>query len=609
MAGFSSPVQPEFEQDLRQIYFQHGFPAQHQYNLQLDPFIQGKGLGKEAEGGVGERIGGEGGGGGYISGIEEGEGRGRGTLVDLGQGLLRDRELEGGQGIQGPQVVHGDQGALGLDGVHGLQVSLRSKQIQVNLKNSSGLEIDSGHKLRQDYLECIEPEDTWNNSGRLPPNILYPSLISSSFPPFKHSLSTVDIKQEPISPLGSLQTQQGRDRGTVREKKDAKEMKKNSCLFQEKERSFTNYRSHTHTEIGNLWSCVPEKFSSGNHSWPGHGTYFHRTQPFPGVNRRGALQLWQFLVTLLDDPSNSGAIAWTGRGLEFKLIEPEEVARRWGVQKNRPAMNYDKLSRSLRYYYEKGIMQKVAGERYVYKFVCDPEALFQMAVAENQRQVKVEPEEDSRHPHTQYTDVLSQVYNNHINNRPGYHQYFPSYITENESQERSGQFNYLQYPSIHKQQCQYYRGDRPDYRGTPRVDFRGLEEGSIPSRGLGGLETREDYRTPNRGRAEHRMERSGRELRASEYRVQEGEYRGLTGREFERRGYEREPSPLPSDPEVTSTQVTSTSEDADPCPSSEQQELQEQPGEVPPGFPGDSTSINGGYNGDTRANGGFGAVY
>jgi len=54
---------------------------------------------------------------------------------------------------------------------------------------------------------------------------------------------------------------------------------------------------------------------------------------------------------------------------------------------------------------------------------------------------------------------------------------------------------------------QYYRGDRPDYRGTPRVDFRGLEEGSIPSRGLGGLETREDYRTPNRGRAEHRMER------------------------------------------------------------------------------------------------------
>ncbi|XP_011874195.1 PREDICTED: ETS-like protein pointed, isoform P1 isoform X2 [Vollenhovia emeryi] len=95
--------------------------------------------------------------------------------------------------------------------------------------------------------------------------------------------------------------------------------------------------------------------------------------------RRGSLQLWQFLVALLDDPANAPCIAWTGRGMEFKLIEPEEVARRWGVQKNRPAMNYDKLSRSLRYYYEKGIMQKVAGERYVYKFVCDPDALFNMA--------------------------------------------------------------------------------------------------------------------------------------------------------------------------------------------------------------------------------------
>lgn len=105
----------------------------------------------------------------------------------------------------------------------------------------------------------------------------------------------------------------------------------------------------------------------------------------PPCQRRGSLQLWQFLVTLLDDPANGHFIAWTGRGMEFKLIEPEEVARRWGIQKNRPAMNYDKLSRSLRYYYEKGIMQKVAGERYVYKFVCDPEALFSMVFPDNQR--------------------------------------------------------------------------------------------------------------------------------------------------------------------------------------------------------------------------------
>ncbi|XP_073464324.1 ETS translocation variant 4 [Aquarana catesbeiana] len=125
---------------------------------------------------------------------------------------------------------------------------------------------------------------------------------------------------------------------------------------------------------------VPEKFEAGDIKQE-VGAY----RDGPPYQRRGSLQLWQFLVALLDDPSNSHFIAWTGRGMEFKLIEPEEVARLWGMQKNRPAMNYDKLSRSLRYYYEKGIMQKVAGERYVYKFVCEPEALFSLAFPDNQR--------------------------------------------------------------------------------------------------------------------------------------------------------------------------------------------------------------------------------
>lgn len=48
----------------------------------------------------------------------------------------------------------------------------------------------------------------------------------------------------------------------------------------------------------------------------------------PPYQRRGSLQLWQFLVALLDDPSNAHFIAWTGRGMEFKLIEPEEVSVR-----------------------------------------------------------------------------------------------------------------------------------------------------------------------------------------------------------------------------------------------------------------------------------------
>lgn len=52
----------------------------------------------------------------------------------------------------------------------------------------------------------------------------------------------------------------------------------------------------------------------------------------PPYQRRGSLQLWQFLVTLLDDPANAHFIAWTGRGMEFKLIEPEEVSTGAGLR-------------------------------------------------------------------------------------------------------------------------------------------------------------------------------------------------------------------------------------------------------------------------------------
>ncbi|XP_036678537.2 DNA-binding protein D-ETS-6 isoform X3 [Drosophila suzukii] len=82
----------------------------------------------------------------------------------------------------------------------------------------------------------------------------------------------------------------------------------------------------------------------------------------------GQIQLWQFLLELLADSSNAAAISWEGQSGEFRLIDPDEVARRWGERKAKPNMNYDKLSRALRYYYDKNIMTKVHGKRYAYKF-------------------------------------------------------------------------------------------------------------------------------------------------------------------------------------------------------------------------------------------------
>lgn len=68
-----------------------------------------------------------------------------------------------------------------------------------------------------------------------------------------------------------------------------------------------------------------------------------------------AITLWQFLLQLLQEPQNKHMICWTSKDGEFKLLQAEEVARLWGIRKNKPNMNYDKLSRALRYYYVKVI--------------------------------------------------------------------------------------------------------------------------------------------------------------------------------------------------------------------------------------------------------------
>uniref|UniRef100_A0A663N016 ETS domain-containing protein n=1 Tax=Athene cunicularia TaxID=194338 RepID=A0A663N016_ATHCN len=102
--------------------------------------------------------------------------------------------------------------------------------------------------------------------------------------------------------------------------------------------------------------------------WCWDGSERSLTSAGLGLAGSGQIQLWQFLLELLSDRANLNCIAWEGTNGEFKLIDPDEVARRWGERKSKPNMNYDKLSRALRYYYDKNIMTKVHGKRYAYKF-------------------------------------------------------------------------------------------------------------------------------------------------------------------------------------------------------------------------------------------------
>ncbi|PNF18523.1 hypothetical protein B7P43_G09016 [Cryptotermes secundus] len=89
------------------------------------------------------------------------------------------------------------------------------------------------------------------------------------------------------------------------------------------------------------------------------------------------IHLWQFLKELLSSPQLHGScIRWLDRSKGvFKIEDSVRVARLWGKRKNRPAMNYDKLSRSIRQYYKKGIMKKTErSQRLVYQF-CHPYCL------------------------------------------------------------------------------------------------------------------------------------------------------------------------------------------------------------------------------------------
>eukprot|EP00069_Balaena_mysticetus_P004533 bmy_17418T0 len=114
-----------------------------------------------------------------------------------------------------------------------------------------------------------------------------------------------------------------------------------------------------------LWCiCVPW-YSWGSLEGFAFPDWAYKPESSPGSRQ---IQLWHFILELLQKEEYQGVIAWQGDYGEFVIKDPDEVARLWGIRKCKPHMNYDKLSRALRYYYNKRILHKTKGKRFTYKF-------------------------------------------------------------------------------------------------------------------------------------------------------------------------------------------------------------------------------------------------
>lgn len=153
-------------------------------------------------------------------------------------------------------------------------------------------------------------------------------------------------------------------------------------LSQQITNSFVNSWSQNQAAQAMSQKYQPNGSSGGSVSAPTTPSYMQpvKREFFPETtepNTNGRL-LWDFLQQLLNDRNQkySDLIAWKCRDTGvFKIVDPAGLAKLWGIQKNHLSMNYDKMSRALRYYYRVNILRKVQGERHCYQFLRNPTEL------------------------------------------------------------------------------------------------------------------------------------------------------------------------------------------------------------------------------------------
>jgi len=91
--------------------------------------------------------------------------------------------------------------------------------------------------------------------------------------------------------------------------------------------------------------------------------------PVPQRRKTGTKKITQWILSLLRDPEyNPRVISWENEqeGV-FYINDTAKYAKLWGDRKKNPSMNYEKLSRAMRYYYKNGELSAVE-KRTTYQF-------------------------------------------------------------------------------------------------------------------------------------------------------------------------------------------------------------------------------------------------
>merc|ERR1711884_100941 len=126
--------------------------------------------------------------------------------------------------------------------------------------------------------------------------------------------------------------------------------------------SLRGRRRHVSSESEDAdWEPEPEKVVRKGGRRMTEGAKRSQHVPVPQKRTTGTQKITQWIMSLLQNPQhNPSVLTWEDEKTgTFKINNTTQYAKLWGKKKNNHKMNYEKLSRAMRYYYKNGELKAV----------------------------------------------------------------------------------------------------------------------------------------------------------------------------------------------------------------------------------------------------------